>query len=69
VDGSVVTATVSDGRLLAWWPESEGVKALSVTTNTRTQDFPVDQRFARSDPQPNNKTVRSIPVQPNNKAH
>jgi hypothetical protein len=61
VDGSVVTATVSNGRFLAWWPESEGVKALSVTTNAGTQDYPVDQHFARSGPQPTNKTVRNLP--------
>jgi hypothetical protein len=69
VDGSVVTATVSDGRFLAWWPEIEGVKALSVTTGAGTQDYPVDQRFARSGPQPTNKTVRSLSDQPNNKAN
>lgn len=50
VDRSVVTATVSDGRFVAWWPESEGVTALSVTTNTGTRDYPVDQRFAPVDP-------------------
>jgi hypothetical protein len=61
VDGSEVAATVSNGHFLAWWPESEGVKALSVTTNTGTQDYPVDQRFARSDPQPTNKTVHNLP--------
>ena len=69
VDGSEVTATVSNGRFLAWWPESEGVKALSVTTNTGTQDYPVDQHFARSGPQPTNKTVRSLSDQPNNKSN
>jgi hypothetical protein len=68
-DGSVVTASVSDGRFIAWWPESEGVKALSVTTNTGTQDYPVDQRFALSGPQPTNKTVRSLPDDPNNRAN
>ena len=69
VDGSVVTATVSNGRFIAWWPESQGVKALSVTTNTGTQNYPVDQRFARSGPQPTNKTVHSLPDQPNNKSN
>ncbi len=69
VDGSEVTATVSNGRFIAWWPESEGVKALSVTTNNGTQDYPVDQRFARSGPQPTNKAVRSLSDQPNNKAN
>jgi hypothetical protein len=61
VDGSVVTATVRNGRFLAWWPESEGVKALSVTTNTGTHDYPVDQHFAQSNPQPTNKTVHHLP--------
>ncbi len=61
IDGSEVTATVSDGRFLAWWPESEGVKALSVSTNAGTHNYPVDQRFARSGTQPANKTVRNLP--------
>lgn len=61
VDGSAVTATVSNGRFLAWWPGSEGVKALSVTSNTGTHDYPVEQNFARSGPQPTNKTVRNLP--------
>lgn len=61
VDGSDVTATVGNGRFLAWWPGSEGVKALSVTTNTGTEDYPVAQNFARSGPQPANKTVRDLP--------
>jgi hypothetical protein len=61
VDGSEVTATVSNGRFIAWWPESEGVKALSVTTNTGTHEYRVDQHFARSGPQPTNKTVRNLP--------
>jgi hypothetical protein len=69
VDGSEVTATVSNGRFIAWWPESEGVKALSVTTSTGTQEYPVDQRFARSGPQPTNKTVHNLPDQPNNKGN
>jgi hypothetical protein len=69
VDGSLVTATVSNGRFLAWWPESEGVKALAVTTNTGTQEYPVDQRFTRSGPQPSNKTVRNLPDQPDNKSN
>jgi hypothetical protein len=64
VDGSEVAATVSNGRFLAWWPESEGVKALSITTNTGTRDYPVDQHFARSGPQPANKTVHSSPDRP-----
>jgi hypothetical protein len=61
VDGSEVTATVSNGRFLAWWPQSEGVNALSVTSNTGTNDYPVDQRFARPGPQPANKAVRNRP--------
>ena len=61
VDGSEVTATISNGRFIAWWPESEGVKALSVTTKTGTHDYPVDQQFTRSGPQPTNKTVRNLP--------
>ncbi|MBO0732139.1 MAG: hypothetical protein J2P57_22955 [Acidimicrobiaceae bacterium] len=69
LDGSEVTATVSNGRFIAWWPASEGVKALSVTTSTGTHDYPVDQRFARSHPQPANKTVHNLPNQPNNKAN
>lgn len=68
VDGSVVTSTVSHGRFVAWWPASEGVTALLVTTNAGTQDYPVDQRFAQSNPQPTNKTVRSLPDQPSSKA-
>jgi hypothetical protein len=67
VDGPAVTATISNGRFIAWWPESEGVKALSVTTASGTQDYPVDQHFAQSALQPTNKTVRSLPDQPNNK--
>ncbi len=69
LDGSEVTATVNNGRFLAWWPEGEGVKALSVTTNTGTQDYPVDQHFARSGPQPTNKAVRSLSDRPNNKSN
>jgi hypothetical protein len=65
----MVTATVSNGRFMAWWPESEGVKALSVTSNTGTQDHPVDQRFAHSGLQPTNKTVRSFPNPSKNKAN
>jgi len=56
VDGSVVTATVARGRFIAWWPQAQGIKALSVTTGTGTQSYPVDQRFARSHPQPTNKS-------------
>lgn len=61
VDGSEVAATVSNGRFLAWWPGSEGVKALSVTADAGTEDSPVDQKFARSGPQPTNKTVHDLP--------
>jgi len=68
VDGSVVTATLSNGRFIAWWPESNGVEALSVTTKNGTEDYPVDQHFARSTPQPSNKTIHAVPQQPNNKA-
>ncbi len=58
VDGSDVTATVGNGHFIAWWPEGSGVEGLSVTTNTGTQDYPVDPRFARSGPQPANKTTK-----------
>jgi hypothetical protein len=68
LDGSVVTATVSNGRFIAWWPESEGVRGISVTTDTGTQHYPVNQDFARSGPQPANKTVRSFTGRPANKA-
>jgi hypothetical protein len=68
VDGSVVTATVGNGRFIAWWPLGEGVKALSITSNTGTQNYPVGQRFSRSGPQPNNKTVDPLSRQPNNKS-
>jgi hypothetical protein len=61
VDGSEVTATVSDGRFIAWWPESEGVKALAVITGAGTHVYPVDGRFARSGSQPTNKTVHDLP--------
>ena len=60
VDGSEVTATVSDDRFVAWWPEGEGVTALSVTTPSGTQEYPVAPHFAQSDPQPTNRTVRSL---------
>lgn len=56
-DGSEVTATVNAGRFLAWWPRDEGVKSLSVTTDTGTQSYPVAARFARSGPQPTNRVV------------
>lgn len=65
VNGSEVTATVGNGRFIAWWPEGTGVKSLTVTTNTGTQNYPVDPRFARSGPQPTNKTVHVLPGQPN----
>ena len=68
VDGSVVTATVGNGRFIAWWPQVEGVEALSITTNTGTQNVPVDQRFNRSGPQPNNKTFDPSSDQPTNKS-
>jgi hypothetical protein len=64
----MVTATVGNGRFLAWWPQGEGVQALSVTTSTGTQSDPVDSRFARSGPQPSNKTVQSSIDQPSNKS-
>ena len=59
-DGSVVSATVGDGLFLAWWPEDEGVTALSVTTSAGTQRYPVDSALSRSD-QPANKTVQLNP--------
>ena len=68
VDGSVVTDTVGNGRFIAWWPQAQGVKALSITTNTGTQNYPVDQHFSRSGPQPNNKTVDPLSHQPTNKS-
>lgn len=66
VDGSDVTATVGDGHFVAWWPESEGVSALSVTTASGTQDYPVDPRFTQSSPQPTNKAVRQLSGLPGN---
>ncbi len=68
VDGPVVTATVGNGRFIAWWPEAEGVKAISVTTGAGTHDYPVDQQFSRSGPQPNNKTFGPVSGQPNTKS-
>jgi hypothetical protein len=68
VDGSAVTATVGNGRFIAWWPDAQGVKAISVTTTAGTQNYPVDEQFARSGPQPNNKTVHSLSDQPDNKS-
>ena len=50
VDGSDVAATVGDGHFVAWWPEAEGVSALSVTTASGTQSYPVDRSFAQSSP-------------------
>jgi hypothetical protein len=67
-DGSEVTATVGNGRFIAWWPEGHGVKGLSITTKTGTADYPVDQSFARPGPQAANKTVRLSPDHPNNKS-
>jgi hypothetical protein len=64
VDGTVVTATTGNGLFIAWWPRGEGVKALSVTTGIGTQNYPVDSSFARSGPQPTNKTVHTLPAQP-----
>jgi hypothetical protein len=64
VDGSVVAATVGDGHFVAWWPEAEGVSALSVTTASGTQAYPVDPRFAQSSPPPSNQTVRQLPGVP-----
>jgi hypothetical protein len=60
LDGSDVAATVGDGHFIAWWPEAEGVSALSVTTASGTQSYPVDPRFAQSNPQPTNKAVRQL---------
>lgn len=60
-DGSDVTATVGDGHFIAWWPEAEGVSALSVTTASGTQSYPVEPRFAQSNTQPTNKAVRDLP--------
>ncbi len=68
VDGSEVTATVGHGHFIAWWPQGTGVKSLFVTTNTGTQNYPVDQRFALSGPQPTNKTVHLLPDHPSNKS-
>jgi hypothetical protein len=67
-DGSVVTATVGNGRFIAWWPQGDGVTALSVNTNTGTQSYPVDPRFSRPGPQPTNKAVRQSSGQANNKS-
>jgi hypothetical protein len=60
VDGSDVTATVGNGRFVAWWPESEGVSALSVTTASGTESYPVSPRFAQSGSQPTNKAIRQL---------
>lgn len=67
VDGTVVTATTGNGRFIAWWPQGEGVKALTVSTEAGNQTYPVDSSFARSAPQPANKTVHLVPGQPDNK--
>ena len=48
IDGSVVAATVGHGHFVAWWPKSESASALSVTTASGTQSYPVDPRFAQS---------------------
>jgi hypothetical protein len=68
VDGSEVTATVGNGHFIAWWPEGTGVKGLSVTTNTGTQNYPVDRRFALPGSQPTNKAVRVLGDHPSNKS-
>lgn len=60
LDGSLVTATVSNGRFIAWWPESEGVKEVSVTASIGSHAYPDDHRFARSGLQPTNKTVCNL---------
>jgi hypothetical protein len=60
LDGSVVAATVGDGHFVAWWPKSEGVSSLSVTTASGAHSFPVDRRFAQSSPQPTNKAIRQL---------
>jgi hypothetical protein len=59
-DGSVVTATVGDGHFVAWWPEVEGVSALSVTTASGTQNYPVDPSFEQLRPDPSNQTVHQL---------
>jgi hypothetical protein len=64
VDGSVVTATIGDGHFIAWWPNGEGVSALTVTTSAGTQSDPVDPSFQQSNPQPSNKTVHQLPGTP-----
>jgi len=58
IDGSVVAATVGDGHFIAWWPEGGGVSALSVTTTSGTNNYPVDQRFQQTSPPPSNYAVR-----------
>ena len=58
--GSVVSATVGNGHFIAWWPEGGGVSALSVTTTSGTQSYPVNQRFLQPTPQPSNKTVHEL---------
>ena len=60
IDGSVVAATVGDGHFIAWWPEDEGVSALSVTTTSGTQNYPVDPSFQQSSPPPSNTTVHQL---------
>lgn len=53
-DGSVVTATVGNGRYIAWWPGTVVVNAILITTATGTQShLVVDPRLG----QPSNHTV------------
>jgi hypothetical protein len=60
VSGSVVGATVGNGYFIAWWPEGGGVSALSVTTTSGTQSYPVEQRFQQSSPPPSNNSVHDL---------
>jgi hypothetical protein len=61
IDGSVVDASVGDGHFIAWWPDDEGVSALSVTTASGTQSYPVDPSFQKSGSSPANSTVHQLP--------
>lgn len=63
-DGSVVSATVGHGYFIAWWPDGQGVDALSVTTGSGTQTDPVDPQFANPAPQPTNEAVQTPGLQP-----
>lgn len=60
LSGSEVGATVGNGYFIAWWPNGEGVSALSVTTTSGTQNYPVAPRFRQSSPTRSNETVHQL---------